>query len=288
MVHPLAEIRRIDVDIERYLGQVGTIFRAFRIQDSGCVSYGVLAGEERWFVKHSTVHRGIASLRRAIHINSVVRHQALPRLHNAFDTPVGLALVYDWVTGKVLYDYPRFRGQQGRQNPASPHARFRSLPLPKVLDALDTIYDVHVTLAARGFVAVDLYDGCLIYDFGGSRMYLCDLDEYRPGPFVLEENRLPGSRRFMAPEEFQRGATVDQVTNVFTLGRTAAVLLGDGNGAMKAWRGTGPMADVVVRATASDRADRHRSVREFVVDWRSAVSEYSEEKADARVRLRNV
>ena len=37
-----------------------------------------------------------------------------------------------------------------------------------------------------------------------------------------------GSSRFMAPEEFERGALIDERTNVFTMGRTAAVLLADG------------------------------------------------------------
>jgi len=29
---------------------------------------------------------------------------------------------------------------------------------------LNTIFDVQLTLADRGYVAVDLYDGCFIYD----------------------------------------------------------------------------------------------------------------------------
>ena len=56
-------------------------------------------------------------------------------------------------------------------------------------------------------MASDLYDGCIIYDFEGSRTFLCDLDEYRDGSFVLDMDRAYGSRRFMAPEEFRRGAT---------------------------------------------------------------------------------
>jgi len=126
-------------------------------------------------------------------------------------------------------------------------------------------------LADRGFIAVDFYDGCIIYDFEQSRTYLCDLDEYRAGPFVLDADRLPGSSRFMAPEECQRGARIDQVTNVFALGRTAVLLLGDGAGSMGSWKGTGVMKEVIMRATALERATRHQSVREFVEAWRSAV-----------------
>ena len=119
-------------------------------------------------------------------------------------------------------------------------------------------------------MASNLYDGRIIYDFEGSRTFLYDLDEYRDGSFVLDMDRAYGSRRFMAPEEFRRGATIDQVTNVFNLGRAAAVLLGDGTGSLDAWRGTKEMREVVERATSSERARRYQSVSEVVEQWRAA------------------
>jgi len=262
--------RKLTTDIESYLNEIGEVFQAFRDQDSGCVSFGVLAQGRRWFVKHSNNDRGMASLRRAQHLHSTVRHAALPRFYHAFETPGGLALVFDWVPGDVLYDYTLSRGNAGRKDPASAHARFRALPEAQILDALDRIYDVHLVLAEQGYVAVDFYDGCIIYDFEQAQTYLCDLDEYRAGPFVLEAERLPGSKRFMAPEEWKRGSRIDQVTNVFTLARTAMVLLGDGTGAMEPWRGTEEMREVVVRATRVNRVERHQTVREFMEYWRLA------------------
>jgi serine/threonine protein kinase len=270
MTDSLLQVRRIETAIEPYLDQLGEVFQSFRDQDSGCTSYGVLVAGKRWFVKHSDESWGIASLCRAQDLHSTLCHEALPSLHNAFETLGGLALVFDWVPGELLYDYTRFRGEAGRRDPTSPHARFRALPVGRILDALDTIYDVHLLLAARGFVAVDFYDGCILYDFDRARTYLCDLDEYRPGPFLLTGDRLPGSRRFMAPEEWRRGARIDQVTNVFTLGRTALELLGDGTTSPGTWRGSHIMREVVVRATSVERGERHQSVREFVQDWRSA------------------
>jgi serine/threonine-protein kinase len=144
------------------------------------------------------------------------------------------------------------------------------LPVERVLAALDTIYDAHLTLAEAGFVAVDFYDGCILYDFEGHRTYLCDLDEYRPGPFVLAEERLPGSRRFMAPEEWRRGALIDEVTNVYTLGRAAVVLLSNGQLDGPRWRGGPALRAVISRATAADRTLRQQSVRHFVNEWLAA------------------
>ena len=268
MTHPLTSVASIDTPVEAYLREVGEVFRVFGHQDSGTTSYGVLVGGRRWFVKPSDDPSIVESLRRALHLNTRVRHPALPRLHNSFLVPGGLALVYEWVPGEVLND-PRLTSQQRVSDPAHPHVRFRGLPVGRIID-VDTIFDVHLLLAESGFVASDLYDGCIIYDFEGSRTFLCDLDEYRDGSFVLDMDRAYGSRRFMAPEEFRRGATVDQVTNVFNLGRAAAVLLGDGTGSLDAWRGTREMREVVERATSSERARRYQSVSELVEQWHAA------------------
>jgi serine/threonine-protein kinase len=170
--------------------------------------------------------------------------------------------VYDWLDGAVLY-HPADPQALPRDHPGSPHARFRRLPTPEVLAALDTVYDLHRALAGAGFVAVDLYDGCLLYDFDGGIMHVVDLDEYRPGPFRNPSRRLPGSTRFMAPEEFVRGAPIDEVTNVFTLGRCAAVLLADT---------PDPLRPVIERATRRERALRYSTVAEFATAWETARS----------------
>ncbi|WP_217560749.1 hypothetical protein [Streptomyces sp. GbtcB6] len=127
-----------------------------------------------------------------------------------------MALVYPWVEGEVLY-HPIASRKGGRADPGSAMARFRRLSVPDVLMALERILDAHVTVERAGLVAVDLYDGCMLYDFGNRRMFLCDLDEYRPGPFILETDRLPGSRRYMAPEEFAKRSTIDTRTTVYVL-----------------------------------------------------------------------
>jgi serine/threonine-protein kinase len=274
VVDQLVAVSAIDEEIEPYLARWGRIFKTFRQQDSGCVSYGVVLDGRRWFVKHSDQARGIAGLRRARQLHGTVQHAALAQLHHSFSTPGGLALVYEWLPGQVLYDYttgPSDRDDpSGRGSPVGAHARFRALPAERILAALDTIYDAHLILAEAGFVVVDFYDGCILYDFDRHRTYLCDLDEYRPGPFMLENERLPGSRRFMAPEEWRRGAIIDQLTNVYTLGRTAAVLLGHGRVDGSEWRGGPALQAVIARATSADRALRQQSVQEFVAEWLAA------------------
>ena len=180
----LTEVESISTDIEAYLAQVGRIFRAFRGHDSHCVSYGVEVQGMRYFVKSSDHSQGIASLERARHMASVARHRALPSYHTSIRTPEGQALVYDWAPGEVLWDGYTFTREQRASDPVCAHVRFRALPMHRVLDALDAVYDAHVMLADRGFVAVDLYDGSILYDFEGHTTTLCDLDEYHLGPFA--------------------------------------------------------------------------------------------------------
>lgn len=267
----LLSIRETDAKTESLLAESGRIVRACRHQDSGCVSYVVDQTGRRLFVKAAVTAAGADSLRRAEALHAAIRHPALPPLLNSFQGPEGPVHVYEWVPGEILYDYVAMDGVRGRTEPASAHARFRALPVRRILDSLDVVYGFHEKIASRGFIAVDFYDGCILYDFDGHRTWICDLDEYRPGPFVLHADRLPGSRRFMAPEEFVRDATIDQQTNVYTLGRTAAVLLSDGDLRSDAWRGSDAMHAVLARATSPERDSRFATVVEFTRAWGNAV-----------------
>lgn len=242
------------VAIDTLLSSVGDVFRVYDRQDSGCVSYGVRIDGRRLFVKHAAHPDGVAGLWRARQFHSTVRHRGIPTFHGAIERPEGVALVFDWVDGELV--------RVARD-------RFRAQPVPRVLAALDVIYDVHLEVARLGYVAVDFYDGCVIHDFDTGCTHLCDFDEYHPGPFVLDAERLPGSTRFMAPEEWHRGAWIDEVTNVFTLGRAALVLLSE-DAAGAGWRGSPTLLEVARRAAHPDRARRYSSVTAFVTAWRGA------------------
>src|SRR5207244_11011211 len=115
-------------------------------------------------------------------------------------------------------------------------------------------------------------DGCLLSDFARHEMRLCDLDLYREGPYVLDSDRQYGSTRFMAPEEFQRGATIDERTTLFTLGRAAFVLLGPsprGETELEGWKAGDALYQVAMLATEQGPADRYHSVAALVSAWRA-------------------
>ena len=219
--HPLLESTSVG-DLRRYLDTVGTVFRVFDRQDSGCVSYGVAVDAERWFVKTSTTPPARRALGRAVTFHAAVRHPVIIGLRARFVARAEPVLVYPWVDGVLLHHATVDRGLP-RRDPASAWSRFRRLPVAQVEAAMDAIFDAHLAVDRAGFVASDLYDGCFLYDFKRRLMRLLDFDEFRPGPFVATEPPC-GSSRFMAPEEVL-GGTFDRRTTVFTLGRAARLLL---------------------------------------------------------------
>ncbi|MBD9723167.1 serine/threonine protein kinase [Streptomyces caniscabiei] len=265
--HPLLGVDGVEGAIGDYLARIGDVFRVFGKQDSGCMAYGVHLPdrEERWFVKTALDVRGLRSLERARDFHRAVRHPVIvPQLHRIASRD-GAAVVMPWRDGEVLYD-PAERGRGDRTNPGSPMSRFRALPVDRIEAAFARILDAHLAVEDAGYVAVDLYDGAMLYDFAVGEMSLIDLDEYRPGPFVLDAERLPGSTRFMAPEEFVRGATIDARTMVHALGRTARLLL-DAGDEERAWRGTAAQLGVLERAAHPDADERFAGVREFREAW---------------------
>jgi serine/threonine-protein kinase len=277
MDHPLLDIERIDQTADAYLNAIGCVFAVFdeRTQDSGNVSYGVQIGEERYFVKTAGDPEDsrpflphperVSLLRNAVRVRRGCDHSALPRLYRVIESPGGPLLIYQWVEGERLGV-----NRALRDDPRSSFQRFRKLPVPEITRALDIVYELHDELARSGWIAVDFYDGCMIYDFARREMHLVDLDNYRDAPSTNDMGRMFGSTRFMAPEEFERGAPIDERTTVFTMGRTAAVLMSDGTLERLPFRGSDVLYEVIRRACRTDRGERFESMAEFCAAWRAA------------------
>jgi serine/threonine-protein kinase len=233
-------------------------FVVFDNQDSGCLSYGVESGGHRWFVKTAVEESAAGSLQRGAALHAAVTHPNIVRpvetIREGGRTPT---LVYPWIDGTVL----NHATNDGSDR--SGLERFQQVPVAEVEGALSAVLDAHLAIVTAGFVAVDLYDGCFLYDFDHSKVWLIDLDEYRPGPFTLEQDRLPGSERYMAPEEWVRGSTIDERTTVFVLGRTLHHLLDSKRG----WRGRESQSRVIDRATAPDPGERYQEVGSLVAAW---------------------
>ena len=246
------------------LESAGHVFATFdeRTQDSGNISYGVEIDGRRYFVKTAGNPDNIkpyfnhtdrvASLRNAVRLAASASHYTLPKLHQVIESPTGPMVIYDWVDGELV---------------RSSLDRIRSLPSDEITALLTDIYDLHRHLVTLGWIAVDFYDGAMIYDFDRRRVHAIDLDSYHVGPFTNHMGRMFGSTRFMAPEEFELGATIDERTTVFTMGRTAAVLMSDASLDREPFKGTDTQYDVILRACAKHPNDRIQSLAELHTAW---------------------
>lgn len=249
---------------------VGRVVQRFGDRlDSSTTILGIETDAGRFVVKHAADEEPVEVLKSAVRFHGAVSHPAIaPVVHN-ITTSDGYAIVMRWAPGEVLVD--AFDPDvPDPDDPRSPYRRFRSLPVREIADAVRRLIDAHVAVSVAGFVAVDLYDGCVIYDFDSDELSLIDLDMYCPGPYVLAADRQYGSRAFMAPEEWQRGATIDERTTVFTLGRFALVLLGCERHTppdRAAFRGNDRLFDIAMRACAVEPAERFQSVVELHRLW---------------------
>jgi serine/threonine-protein kinase len=274
MDYPLIDIQVIAQSPSDFLSSTGQVFAVFdeRTQDSGNISYGVLAGDGQFFVKtagmpensnaHLSHEQRVALLRNAVSFRQHVDHHSRPKLLNVIESPHGPMLVYEWVSGELIgVEHSR------RADPTSPFQRFRALSFSELLIELDVVFDFHRSAAELGWVAVDFYDGSMIYDFARQALHLIDLDNYRDQPFINDMGRMFGSTRFMAPEEFELGERIDEVTNVFTMGRVISVFLSDGTLELAPSRGDRSLYEVMTKACQPERKERFSSMKAFYDAW---------------------
>ena len=81
-----------------------------------------------------------------------------------------------------------------------------------------------------------------------------------------------GATRFMAPEEFELGAVIDERTTTFTLGRLTWHFGTRLTAQAEDFCGSAAVARVVEQACQPSPADRHASVASFARAWTSALS----------------
>ena len=222
-------------------------------------------GQERFFVKTAGCAKDgdhdfrISRLRNAVSLAESCQHPSLPRLRRVIESPSGPMLFYEWADGYLV---------------RNALTRVRTLPPSEISGILSVLYDLHTQLAERGWIACDFYDGSMIYDFVRRRLRVVDLDHYRQsarqGMFVNTIGRMYGSRRFMAPEESERGALIDERTTVFTMGRAAAALLSDASLERCRFSGSEAEYETMLRACKDDPRERFQTMRNLFDAWTQA------------------
>ena len=253
-----------------FLHEYGRVFKVFDDQDSGNICFGVENNGERYFIKFAGAlparyfgapTDAVARLRAALPLYRALRHPALIELVSAREVGGGLACAFQWARGECM----------GRMYPEA-RRRFMAADLSTRRSVFRDVLSFFAYVAAAGYVAIDFYDGSILYDFESGKTTICDIDFFRKSPAVNDRGRMWGSSRFMSPEEFAPGAPLDEVTNVYTLGATAFALFSDFDRSAACW----PLGErayrTALRAVSDKRTERQRSIREFAAEWEAALA----------------
>lgn len=253
-----------------FLKRYGEVFKVYDDQDSGNICFGVRNGEERLFIKFAGAptaryegksEEAIAGLKSAVKVYEDLRHSHLVKLIRAEEVGGGCAAIFEWSDGECMGKmYPRSRG------------KFMQLPDSTRIDVFRDILDFHIHVAEKGYVAIDFYDGSILYDFSKEKTLICDIDLYAKRPYINTMGRMWGSSRFMSPEEFREGAVIDEITNVYVMGSAAFALFGgEKDRSFSKWRLSEALYDVALKAVSDEREKRHGSLVEFKRDWDSKI-----------------
>ena len=164
-----------------FLHRWGRVFRVFDRQDSGNLCFGLEREGRRYFLKYAGARplcfdgepsEAVRLLEKSAQVIRDLAHPALLPL--LWDGPVagGYALLFPWTDALCM----------GKQYPT--RAAFLALPVEKKLAVFQAVLAFHRHVAERGYVSVDFYDGCVMYEEETGRPLLCDVDAYHRTPFL--------------------------------------------------------------------------------------------------------
>lgn len=248
-----------------FLSEYGTVFKVYDNQLSGNICFGTEKDGRRYFVKfagsptqqyNGNPEDAVARLKSALPVYSDLHHENLIQLVEAKEIGGGFAMVFKWVDGGCLArTYP------------DDHRRFMQLSTSARMTIFRDILSFFEYVASQHYVAIDFYGGSIMYDFENGKTTICDIDFFRKQPCVNNMGRMWGSSRFQSPEEFQFGAVLDEITNVYTVGATAFALFGGYNRTQDKWQLSDKLFGVATKAVSDDRSGRQQSIKQFRDEW---------------------
>ncbi|WP_394186800.1 protein kinase domain-containing protein [Metabacillus halosaccharovorans] len=263
-----------------WLTNMGEVFSVFDEQDSGNICFGIEKDGVKKFVKYAGAktkeytgqpEKAIEILKNSISLYENLRHKHLVNLLEHFEMDTGYVLVFEWFEGECLHSHWSFPPPHKYTHPESPYYRFKQLPIEQRLKSFKSIVEFHLNVERNDYVAVDFYDGSILYDFKNNITKICDIDLYKKKPFINPMGRLWGSSRFMSPEEFELGAKIDERTNVFNMGAIAFGLLGgELDRSFSKWDAGHELYQVAIKAVKLDRVERYSTIEEFLSAWETA------------------
>ena len=279
-----------------WLKRYGTAFWAVDETGSGCICIGMQKDGKKYFCKIAGVNTleadvtpedSVQILKQAVAIYRDLEHPNLIKLVEAYDYEKFYVAVFEWADGECLFDHWNFEKYQRNSLLKSPKQRFGELPIYKKMKCVDVLFSFLQSVNERGYVAVDFYDGSIMYDFENDGTTICDTDFFKKAPVVnnMGEDWF-GTKRLKAPEEYKEESVIDERTNIFTLGALIFEFFGNYSPeeigkryrdnqflpcAYSDWQLNEASYQVAVKAVSLDREERYLTFEEFHEDWKKAL-----------------
>lgn len=206
---------------------------------------------------------------------------------DSFDINEFFAVIFEYADGECLFDRWNFEKYKNDSTLITPIQKFKKLEISKRLDVVYKLFSFFETFINAGYVAVDFYDSSIIYNFEQDEATFCDIDLFRKLPTKNDLGKdYYGTKRLKAPEENELGATIDELTNEFTLGAIIFDIFSNVSNNDKRYE-IGMFIpndleefelntktyNVLLKATNYDRNNRYTSINDFEVEFRKSLEE---------------
>lgn len=276
-----------------WLNRYGTAFCAIDETGSGCICIGMQKADTKYFCKIAGVEtveaevspqQSVETLKNSVQLYADLQHPNLTRIIEHYEYGDMYIVVYNWAEGECLFDHWNFEKYKKNPSLKSPATRFEELPIKSKLDSVEILFSFLETVSSAGYVAVDFYDGSIMYDFSTGATTICDIDFFKKKPVVNNMGQeWWGTKRLKAPEEYMLGAKINEDTNVFTLGALIFDFFGEFTDAEIAnrcdknqffpcipdkWKLNEDSYCVALRATRMTRRERYQTISEFHSAWK--------------------
>jgi len=282
-----------------WLQKYGSAFYAIDETGSGCIPIGVENQDRKYkyFIKIAGVNTikaevspkdSISYLKNACVLYRKIKHPNLIKIIEHYPYKNYYIAVFEWADGECLFDHWNFQEYLANPKLKPPGVRFKLLPIDKRLKTVEILFSFLQSVAMSGYVAVDFYDGSIIYNFNTDTTTICDIDLFRRKPAVNDIGQSYwGTKRLKAPEEYILGASIDERTNVFTLGALIFNFFGDYTKddiaeryskntflpcPFEKWPLNKSCYDTLIKAVASGTESRYQTIAEFYSAWNVALS----------------
>ncbi len=286
------EFRLKELQDFSWLKKYGTAFWVVDETGSGCICIGMEDGEKKHFCKIAGVNtveaevspkESVEILKEAVHLYYDLSHPNLIKIIEEYDYNQFYIAVFEWADGECLFDHWNFEKYRKDTTIKSPKERFKEMDDAKRLKAVDVLFSFLQNVNQKGYVAVDFYDGSIMYDFLTDKITICDIDFFKKAPVVNDRGvEWFGTKRLKAPEEYTEGSAIDEQTNIFTLGALIFEFFGSFSDeeirqrycnnrfvpcSLTDWQLSEESYRVASKAVSLTKRERYLTFSEFLYEW---------------------